>query len=577
MSDFIAFSEEIDTGMEYLEHHGILNQKWGHRNGPPYPLNAGSHSAGEKSAAKAAGIKIGKSSGKGTIEKIKKFGSSSKSSPDKPQKAAKKEMTPEEKREAALEAVRNGDKKQIAKYIDQLSTDELRDAQNRAQMRDSLTKKDPSEQKASKADIEKMEAMRSGDKDKVKEYADQMTYSELKEAMDKVNLTEQLNRVDPPPSAMEKLTKFMNSVDQFRANAEKAVNAYNLAAKVYNSTHKDSAQWPIIENKQEKKEKSKEEQVAQNLFNQMSKNVQQAHQENTQNQNNQQPKPQPKPQPQQQQKQEEQKPQEEPKPKQTPSNEEVDRAAEKAYKEISNRIPDDPDDMEYQNSSQKTQSKNQYTPERAPQIQSAKFNTNKSTEPTEEQKQLVEEARKSDEQYLNQMRDNVQAVREVKTQKLSDYSDSSYDDLIPDSVKSYMSSTPINRFSSDAISREEYNRIKAESEARAKAFTEETNARIEKSQSNARETQAKLDRYDKVHSENAAEEARIKARNEQREKAEANERLNQAREKWQRDIDEAHRESQRISRELFGRELDLPPADKPYWWDDPTQVPKDYR
>ncbi len=346
MSDFIAFSEEIDTGMEYLEHHGILNQKWGHRNGPPYPLNAGSHSAGEKSAAKAAGIKIGKSSGKGTIEKIKKFGSSSKSSPDKPQKAAKKEMTPEEKREAALEAVRNGDKKQIAKYIDQLSTDELRDAQNRAQMRDSLTKKDPSEQKASKADMEKLEAMRSGDKDKVKEYADQMTYSELKEAMDKVNLTEQLNRVEPPPSAMDKLKSFANKVDDVRQVAEKAVNAYNLAAKVYNSTHKDSAQWPIIENQQNKQQQSKEQQVAQNLFNQMSKNVQQAHQENTQNQNNQnnqQPKPQPKPQPQQQQKQEEQKPQEEPKPKQTPSNEEVDRAAEKAYNEVSKTIPDEPE------------------------------------------------------------------------------------------------------------------------------------------------------------------------------------------------------------------------------------------
>lgn len=33
-----------------LEHHGIDGQKWGVRNGPPYPLAAGDHSAAEKRA-----------------------------------------------------------------------------------------------------------------------------------------------------------------------------------------------------------------------------------------------------------------------------------------------------------------------------------------------------------------------------------------------------------------------------------------------------------------------------------------------------------------------------------------------
>ena len=278
MGDFTAFAEDIEFGMECLGHHGILGQKWGKLNGPPYPLGEGDHSAGEKSAAKAAGVKVGSDSGKGSMDNVKK-----KSSAQNKAKKPKKELTPEEKRQKAIEAAIAGDKKNITKYMDYLTTDELREAQTRAQMKDSLTREDPTLKKASKADIEKEEAIKSGDKEKVKEYADKMTYNELAEAMNKVNLMQKLNEVPPQPTALDKLSEVANKVDQFRSAAEKGIGMYNLAAKVYNSTHKDGAKWPIIGGNEKDKEKSKEDQVAEKLLKQMTndakQNVQQAQQQ----------------------------------------------------------------------------------------------------------------------------------------------------------------------------------------------------------------------------------------------------------------------------------------------------------
>lgn len=261
--------EGIDeqNSTECLEHHGILGMKWFKKNGPPYPLDSGDHSAGEKAAAKAAGVSVGSDSGKGSIENVKK----KKSKP-------KKELTPEEKRAAALDAASKGDKKKIAKNMDQLTTDELRDAKNRAELRDALSKSDPD--KKSKADKEKEEAIKSGDKATIQAYADKMTYNELAEAMNKMNLMAQLNHVDPPPTAMDKLKKAAEAAGKFKDAAEKGIGAYNQVAKIMNAVNKD-ANWPIIgeKPKEEKKDGDKDKENTKDAVKEVVKEVKKSYEE----------------------------------------------------------------------------------------------------------------------------------------------------------------------------------------------------------------------------------------------------------------------------------------------------------
>lgn len=396
MGDFAAFSEDIDAGMEFLEHHGILGQRWGKLNGPPYPLGSGDHSSSEKSAAKAAGVSIGSDSGKGSIENVKK--SKSKAGV---QNKPKKELTEEEKREKALEAVRSGDKKKLAKYMDYLSTEELRDAQTRAQAKDQFTRKDPQEQKASKAEMEKQEAIRSGDKEKVKQYADQMSYQELREAMDKIDLNTKLNYVEPPKSAMDKLSDVMTKVDQFRSAAEKGINAYNLAAKVYNSTHKDGAQWPIIENQQQKKD-SKEADVAKKLLDQATKDVAKGVQQT------------------QQQNQDKQKSYKE-KKKEELENKKMDYEYQKKYDDWvkeQEKGKKTQQELETKFEEKRQDEQRQYTPERAPKVSNVNFNTkvtkdfddksiwNSVEEASANSRPISDDLTPDEEAYLNSFRRN---------------------------------------------------------------------------------------------------------------------------------------------------------------------------
>lgn len=384
MGDFVAFSEDIDVGMEFLEHHGILGQKWGRKNGPPYPLGSGDHSVGEKRAAKAAGVKVGKSSGRGSLDALSTFGSRSKSAPK-----VKKEMTEEEKREAALEAVRKGDKKKIAKYAEYLTSQELVDADNRVRSLNNISREEP---KASKEDVDKLNAIRSGDKEKVKEYADKMSYQELVEAMNKVDLTKKLNEVPPEPTVADKIDKAMNAIDRARGWAEKGIAAYNVMAKVYNSTHPNEKGWPEIhpsnnQSKEQKKEADVLTKLANNALRDTANNMQQAKEQNYQK-----------------------------KVDENLKKAKIDYKSQQEFNEWKEKQDKKNAPKEQKQSNQPQQQNNtppqNQQPKQQPQTQPAPTNVN--------------------------IRVFTDAVSQNQNVRMSDYSDMSYDDLIPDSVRDEM-------------------------------------------------------------------------------------------------------------------------------------------
>lgn len=195
---------------DYLSHHGILGQRKGLRNGPPYPLGRDDHSSEQKAAARKAGIRVGGSSGKGSIENLDSSSSSS-----------RVDTTPKEQPEEHKE------------------TPEEHEAKRKA-------------------------ALASGDKEQIKKYATESSYAELNEALNKANLMKKLNEIpDPPkskpepqpqqpkeehkPDFYEKLgdvTTKMNTVYKFASTAK---DIYNLTADVRNAfTDDPKKKWKKI-------------------------------------------------------------------------------------------------------------------------------------------------------------------------------------------------------------------------------------------------------------------------------------------------------------------------------------------
>ena len=163
--------ESIDI---LMNHNGILGQKHGVRNGPPYPLDEGDHSSSEESAAKKAGISVGTSSGKGSLDNV--------------ESANKKETN---------------DKKESSS--------------------------DTSQKKPTKEDI-----VNSGDIKLIQSSMKDLNLTELQTAIAKRSLMIQVNKT-ANPSTVKKLQETTQTLKDISVSAENVISFYNTGAKILNS------------------------------------------------------------------------------------------------------------------------------------------------------------------------------------------------------------------------------------------------------------------------------------------------------------------------------------------------------
>ena len=128
----------------YLTHSGVLGQRWGHRNGPPYPLKPEDHSASEKKAGWAKSLKEHhvakkrKKQQKAALEKARQARTEK-------AKQAKLAKEFEEKRQ---EVLRSGKASEILKYKGQMTNQEMKDAIDRLDNESRLKERASAESKS---------------------------------------------------------------------------------------------------------------------------------------------------------------------------------------------------------------------------------------------------------------------------------------------------------------------------------------------------------------------------------------------------------------------------------------------
>lgn len=95
-------------------------------------------------------------------------------------------------------------------------------------------------------------AVRSGDPNQIRKYRDELSNDELQKAITRVGLNRQLNAIDAPKSAFDKVDSAMNKVNKVVGWVGTGIKVWNTAATVHNSLS-DGKKWKKIDGGSDKK------------------------------------------------------------------------------------------------------------------------------------------------------------------------------------------------------------------------------------------------------------------------------------------------------------------------------------
>lgn len=140
--------DKPELSEEILEHHGIKGQKWGVRNGPPYPLSRGKSGSGGRNVRYG-----GAAPSKRKARKMKKQRVKSLKKARKVREQNRKAQ--QEQQKSKEEIIKSKDISSMAKNIDMFSNQEINDMLNRLDTEKRLQDRVTQQQKANRSRGEK--------------------------------------------------------------------------------------------------------------------------------------------------------------------------------------------------------------------------------------------------------------------------------------------------------------------------------------------------------------------------------------------------------------------------------------
>lgn len=260
MNDLYLEDDFLQDGLDTFEtaiyHHGILGQRHGVRNGPPYPLGSGQHSTAEKKAgwkkslvaaggAAAAGLKK-KYKDVQTVQQAK---AKARAEAQKKAEEEAKEQAKEKTKADIAAAIKSGNRDEINRLKDNMTNDELSKALDRARLVDQIGRRSSDE-------VERL--IRSGDYAQIQKNRDDLSYDELQNAINRIDLNKRLDSKAPRErSGWDKMDNAMRRLEQINNWTRTGIDAYNNVARIHNSFNPNDKPLPTIKGGKDKDGKDK--------------------------------------------------------------------------------------------------------------------------------------------------------------------------------------------------------------------------------------------------------------------------------------------------------------------------------